>query len=137
MWGSRELIRIFNRLGVVCSVDSHDRFVTEEAEKERQLCMWDHLDHYTFTVASTDNLDILQSHAAVYCENQSRSFYGTTTQVIQPNPRIKLDPKNDCEPSQFMSGQEPPQPMSGQEPLYPRAAKSPPYPRGAKSPPYL
>ena len=73
--GSRELIHIFNRLEVVCSVDSHDRFVTEEAEKERQLCMWDHLDHHTFTVASTDNLDILQSHAAVYCGDQSRSYY--------------------------------------------------------------
>ena len=63
--GSRELIRIFNSLGAVSSVDTHDRFVTEEAENERQLSVWDHLDHSTFTVASTDNLDILQSCSSI------------------------------------------------------------------------
>ena len=34
--GSRELIRILNRLGVVVSSDVHDNFVTTIAEKERQ-----------------------------------------------------------------------------------------------------
>ena len=88
--GSRQLIHILNRLGVTASADTHDRFVTQEAEEERKQSMWDHLQDDTFTVASVDNFDMLQSHASVYCGDQYRSFHGTTMQVIQPNPQMKL-----------------------------------------------
>ena len=34
--GSRQLIHILNRLGVTTSADTHDQFVTQEAEEERK-----------------------------------------------------------------------------------------------------
>ena len=88
--GSRELIRILNRLGVVVSSDVHDNFVTTIAEKERQKKMWDSLDPSIFTLASVDNFDLLKSHAAVFCGNQYRSFHGTTMQIVQPDPTLKV-----------------------------------------------
>ena len=41
--GSRQLIRIFNRLGCCSSADTHDRFVTEYAIARRQSKIWDEI----------------------------------------------------------------------------------------------
>ena len=58
--GSRKLMKILNRVGAVCSADTHDRFVTSIAEHQRDKSVWDDLSSNVFTVASADNFDLLQ-----------------------------------------------------------------------------
>ena len=89
--GSRVLMKILNKLGVVTFTDTHDGFVTRIANAERNKTVWDELESDVFTVASADNFDLRQSNAAVYCGDQTRSYHATTIQLVQPDPHNKVN----------------------------------------------
>ena len=95
--GSRQLIRILNRLECATSPDTHDRFVTQHAMARRQSKIWDNICSNTFTTATVDNFDMLQSYVAVYCGDQQRSYHGTTLQLVQPDPNSLMFPTSSTE----------------------------------------
>ena len=64
--------------------------MTQHAEAQRNISLWYELSKGIFTVASVDNFDMLQSY--VYCGDQSRSYPGTTIQLVQPSPAIVYSP---------------------------------------------
>ena len=61
------IYRIFNRLGVVTSKDTHARYVEHVVTQYEEGNHLHDVIKGTFTIASLDKLDFLQSHAAVYC----------------------------------------------------------------------
>jgi hypothetical protein len=68
--GSAELISALNRLGAVASTDTlnyHICAVSLERKKNRLL---KDLNCEAYTIATTDNIDSLQSHASVYAGSQ-------------------------------------------------------------------
>ena len=78
--GNSEKIRIFNRLGAVASSDTHARYrqtVVQETKENGNLAL-----RKKFAILSLDNIDYLQSFAAVYSGDQHRSWHGTTIQAL-------------------------------------------------------
>ena len=73
-----------NRLCVCVSADTHDQLVTAIAENLKQVVagIWSQLSCDIFIVTSTDNIDFLRSHTAVYSSQQTRSYHGTTIQAV-------------------------------------------------------
>ena len=73
---------MLNRLGI-SSEDTHARYVdniVRHSDKAQDV------DPSQTVVATLDNLDFLQSNAAVYCGDQYRSWHGTTVQILRPKP---------------------------------------------------
>ena len=82
--GSSELISVLNKLGAVASTETLDRHIMRVSVQCKMEGLLKELDSSTFTVATTDNIDFLQSYASVYSGSQHRSWHGTSVQVVQP-----------------------------------------------------
>jgi len=52
--GSRQLLRILNWLGCTSSPNTHDRYITQQANSQRSKSLWGDLSPAVFTVASVD-----------------------------------------------------------------------------------
>ena len=69
-------------MGVVRSVDTLKcviQYISQERKAQGIKCL---LFDTAFTIAIVDNVDYLQSHAAVYAGNQHRSYHATSIQII-------------------------------------------------------
>ena len=116
--GSHELITMLNRFGAVASVETHRRFVQFQIQKQQKEGLLYDLDLAKFTVVTVDNIDFLQRHAMVYCGDQSRSWHGTSLQVVQPlsSRSVETSPQ----PTQLPSSPSRPQiqPIQPTEPVH-------------------
>ena len=81
--GTTELVQVMNRLGMISSEDTHAHYVDHVVRHSDNT---HDIDLSDTVVATLDNLDFLQSNAAVYCGDQHRSWHGTTVQILQPKP---------------------------------------------------
>ena len=73
----------------MASSETLDRHIVRVSVQRKQDGLLKGLDDKSFTVATTDNIDFLQSHASVYSGSQHRSWHGTTVQVVQPQQKLK------------------------------------------------
>ena len=88
--GSAQLITVLNRLGAVASKSSLNRHIMKHSAKHLEEGLLKLLKNDVFTVATVDNIDFLQSNAAVYAGSQHRSWHGTSVQVVQPQSGLKV-----------------------------------------------
>ena len=86
MGGSSELITMFNRVGATASIPTLKQHIHTISQKRHEGGVHCLLVDKAFTIASADNIDFLQSHAAVYCGSQHRSWHATSVQLVQPKP---------------------------------------------------
>ena len=85
--GSTLLITIF---GICSSVDTLKRIIHSVSLDRNTAGTRSLVVEKAFTVASTDNIDFLQSNAAVYSGDQHRSWHATSVQLVQPMPNTAV-----------------------------------------------
>ena len=88
--GSTELINILNRFDICSSVDTLKGIIQPVSHDRKSAGTRSLLVNKAFTVASTDNVNFLQSNAAVYCGDQHRSWHATSIQVVQLMPNTAI-----------------------------------------------
>ncbi len=57
---------LLNRLGAVASSETLDRHIVRVSAQRKQEGLLKGLDGESFTIATTDDIDFVQSHASVY-----------------------------------------------------------------------
>ena len=72
-----------NNFGAVASNDTLQRHIETVSISRLQKGLTYGLDLNALAIVSVDNIDFLQSHAFVYSGDVSRSWHGTTIQVVQ------------------------------------------------------
>ena len=66
---------MFNRIGAVASLDTHERIATYAASERIKEGIYSELAPHALTVCSIDNIDIMQRHAIVSCTQGKRSWH--------------------------------------------------------------
>ena len=80
------MITILNTFGICSSVDTLKRIIHSVSVDWKNAGTRSLLVEKAFTVASTDNVDFLQSSATVYSSDQHRSWHAASIQLVQPMP---------------------------------------------------
>ena len=88
--GSTELVRIMNRVEAVASLNTANRLSTLVASQRVSRGIIPELHLNTLTIASVDNIDILQPHSLVSCTDATRSWHGTSVQCVQPRSSFNI-----------------------------------------------
>ena len=86
--GSRQLMKLFNKLGAVVSSDTYDKFVVAQSNVHKEHSMWQYLNPDSLSIATVDNFDKQSQHAMVNCGATSRSYHGTSIMVVHPNLNV-------------------------------------------------
>ena len=92
--GSKELIKVMNRVGAVASNDTLQRHIESVSIYRLQKGLTHELNLNALAILSVDNIDFLQSYAFLYTGDVSRSWHGTTIQVVQPSPPFVINNTN-------------------------------------------
>ena len=81
--GSAELLAIMNRLGAASSKDSLERFQVSQASAMNEMVLSNCVNPGSFCTTSIDNIDKNAPFAAVYANQESRGFHGTSIQALE------------------------------------------------------
>ncbi len=81
--GSKELVKILNRVEAVASLETSHRLATVVVQQRISRGI---LHHRALCIVSIANIDILQSHAFVSSTDGTRRWHGTYVQCVQPLP---------------------------------------------------
>ena len=93
--GSTLLIQIMNRLGMCSSADTLARSIQFRVAQREKMGPQTECLPTSFTIVSIDNIDFLHRYARIFCGNQTKSWHGTTVQVVQPKP-LQLSTSLQC-----------------------------------------
>ena len=83
-WGLMEFYKLFNRFGMVSSLDTNNHIATCIVQKRTTEGIKPSIQFGMLTVISVDNGNVLQSNAVVLALDATRSWHGTSVQCIQP-----------------------------------------------------
>lgn len=96
-------MKVLNRLGIVAFTETLKRTIQCVSQDRKRSGIKSLLVDRAFTIASADNIDFLQSNAAVYSGSQHRSWHATSIQLVQPMPQTALiEP---CTPRRLISSE--------------------------------
>ena len=92
--GSMELVKLFNRFGMVSSLDTNNQIATCIVQKRTTEEIKPSIQFGMLTVISVDNVNILQSNAVVLALDATKIWHSISVQCIQPKPQSdKLAPQ--------------------------------------------
>ena len=81
---------MLNRFGICSSMVKLKHVIHSVSLDQKNAGTRSLLVEKAFTIASTDNVDFLQSYASVYLGDQHHSWHATSIQLVQPMPNTAI-----------------------------------------------